>query len=92
MYRNPIEMPIIQKVSVSCIVSCFVFFFSFLHSKNNVTYWKQKVSMATSQSNEHCQCMQNGSQRCKIVFISLSFSVLELLRKVPKGGGGGRIC
>ena len=42
---------------------------------------------------EHCHCTENVSQRRKIKvanFISLSCSVFELLRKNPKGEGGGR--
>ena len=73
-------------------------YFKFLHfsiPKNEGRHWKQKVPMATSQSNnqsinEHCQCRQNVAQRRKLKsqnFISLSCGVLELLRKTSGEGG-----
>ena len=66
-------------------------FFHFLITINGVTDRKQKVAMETSWSNEHCQCMQNDPQRCKIKAGKFHFIILwplELLRKVLKGGRG----
>ena len=34
--------------------------------KDDVTHWKQNVFMETPYINEHCQYVQNVSQRCKV--------------------------
>ena len=57
-----------------------------------MTHWKQKLSISTSSSNEHCQCMQNESQRCKVKVVKCHFIILwrsGVIEEKPQGGGGG---
>ena len=42
--------------------------------------------MATRKTNENCHYVQNDPHKCKI---KLKNFILELLRKVSWGGGGG---
>ena len=51
-------------------------FFGFSAQKNDVTHWKQKVSMTTSDYNGYWQNMQNDRQRCKIKVRKLLFNIL----------------
>ena len=57
--------PSVKFESDQAIILKIIYVSSFFYPTNNVTQWKQKVAMATSQNNKHCQCMQNVSPKCK---------------------------
>ena len=53
-----------------------------------MTHLKQKVTIATSYNNEHCQCMQNVSQRYRIKLAKFHFIILRrfgVIEEKPKG-------
>ena len=51
-------------------------FLDFSIPKNDATHWKQKVASATSKNNEHCQCLQNVSQKCNAKVAKYHFIIL----------------
>ena len=69
-------------------LSFLVFF-----TPKNVTHWKQKVAMATSDNNGYWQNMQNDRQWCKIKVRKFPFNILwrfGVMDENPGGGGGFR--
>ena len=49
-----------------------------------MTHWKQKDAMATSLNNEHCQCMQNVSQKSTVKVSDRHFIILWHLAVIEK--------
>ena len=49
---------------------------SFPIPKDDMTHWKQKVAIETSYNNNHCQRIQNESQRCKVKVAKCYFIIL----------------
>ena len=54
-----------------------------------MTHWKQKVAMAKSKKNEHCQGIKNVSPRCKTKVAKFYYVILwcfEFYRGKARGG------
>ena len=61
------------------------------YPKNDVTHWKQKVAIATSDYNAFEKIYKMTAKGVTLKsesFFSISYGVLELWRKNLKGGGG----